>query len=285
MWTSQSTRNAELYPAMATLLFIFIYLLICFIRNRSGKGYSTHKTGVKRPVLFLFTLFLFLSYLNCPHSIGGAGSIDIRLGYLLPLFLLIALSASQWKNMEKKIFIAVSFLITIGYLGIRFPYVMRASAIGKEIMTAGPYIRDKGVVLNLHYDDNQSLPGNDTLFQKDNSFLHFSEFLGAEKNKHLIMVMNYEAEISYFPVNWNFNKNPRLSIEKMIQNNYPPCGKVHRYENQIGQNVDYVLFQNWKKEFEKETCTANLLREMDSLGFYKKYESPKQAIIVYERRM
>ncbi|MBP6624840.1 MAG: hypothetical protein KA198_06695 [Chitinophagaceae bacterium] len=277
-WTSQSTRYEEIYPAIASAVLLLLCMLVLLF-TRMKVNISKH---MSIGFVFLFMiLFTFISYLNCPHSIGGAGSIDIRLGFLPPLFLLFYFATKLWSDVSRTIFMAATLIISVTFLVIRFPYVMRANNIGKEIMTASPFINDHSVVLNLHMDDWQQIGKGDSLFHHDGSFIHFSDFIGAEK--HLIMIMNYEAEINYFPVNWQALKNPRESIPAMIPGIYPPTGDFQLYEKQIGRKLDYVLIQNWRK---KPSADQAFLQTMTLIerNFTKIYESPNSAVLVYQRR-
>ncbi|MBK7692623.1 MAG: hypothetical protein IPJ31_16460 [Bacteroidetes bacterium] len=280
MYTSQSTRNAEVYPAIACGILILVYLLILTFTRSKVHISKRNTVGL---VLILMSIFTFFSYITCPHSVGGAGSIDIRLAFLPPLFLLFFFATKNWSDFLKRIFIICSFIISISFLTLRFPYVLKASRIGNEIMTAAAVIPDKSVVLNLHFDDWQQLQsGKDSLFHKDGSFIHFSDFIGALSEKHLVMLMNYEAEINYFPVNWQPGKNPRESIAGLIPGSYPPCGDISLYEQQIKRKVDYVLIQNWRSDFENIPCVNRLIAQLNS-NFSLIYESKNKYVIVLKR--
>ncbi|HMN32033.1 MAG TPA: hypothetical protein PKA54_01530 [Chitinophagaceae bacterium] len=280
-WTSQSTRHAEMYPAMASgILLIVLFFILLFTRMKV----NIHNRTSIGHVFLIMIVFSFFSYITCPHSIGGAGSIDIRLGFLPPLFLLLFFSTKNWSDLSKQLFISSAFIISISFLIIRFPYVLKANEIGKEIMTAGEHIEDKSVVLNLHFDDWQRIKNaDDSLFQLDGSFIHFSDFIGAQKEKHLIMVMNYEAEINYFPVNWQAGKNPRESIAQLIPGNYPPCGDILSYEQQIHRKINYVLIQNWRKDFEKIECVQQLINQLNN-HFVMIYQSKNKYVAVLKRK-
>ncbi len=275
-WSSQSTRSAEIFPAVSAYVLIVLFGFYLLIRGRKLKSDAARSAWV----FLFFSVFTFVSYMTCPHSIGGAGSIDIRLGFLPPLFLLLFFASYHTTASSKLVFIALSVCITIAFQAIRLPWVMKANAVGKEIMSVSTMIEGKSVVLNIHLDDWQTLTSKDKLFHHDGSFIHFSDYLGAEKNKHLIMVMNYEAEINYFPVNWAPGMNPRESIEGMIPGEYPPCGKILAYEQQIGRKVDYVLLQNYK---EYPLCSKDLQTQLDTLTS-KLYESPNHYVKLYKRR-
>ena len=278
-YTSQSTRNIEQYPAMAVGVLLLIFITIFLIYFRQKKSINS----MLGYVFLAFGIYLLYAYITCPHSIGGAGSIDIRLAYLPPIFLILFFATKHWSAKSQQIFILSSFIISITFLVIRFPYVMKANAIGKEMMTANKIIDDKSVVLNLHFNDWQPMQTGDSLFQKDASFIHFTDFLGAEKNKHLIMLMNYEAEIYYFPVNWRPFKNPRDVIKTMLPGTYPPYGDYRLYENYSKQNIDYILFQNWNDDYRNQTCIDSTMKIIEP-NFTKVFESENKYVVVYKRK-
>jgi len=277
---SQSTRYLEVYPAMACSLLCLAYFVWLIVTRIQVHREKKRKEAIVFASLFALTL---LMYLTCPHSVGGAGSLDIRLVFLPPIFLLLYFATKRWTDLAKHLFIVCSFLISISFSIIRLPYIMHASRIGKEIMSASPYIRDESVVLNLHFDYWQRLSTGDSLFQQDGSFLHFSDFLGAEKNKHLIMLNNYEAEINYFPVNWQAGMNPRQTVAGFIQGELPPCGDYHFYEQQSKRRIDYILFQNWRADALGNPCVKQLLHDIDE-DFDKVYDSPHHYIVVFQRK-
>lgn len=286
MWTSQSTRHIEIIPAMMSLGLVLLFSLLLFFK-KDRSTFSMKRTGNKVKnlsyVFLIFSGFTFFSYITAPGTIGGAGSVEIRLAFLPPLFIIMFLACKKWQELHKGFYIIATFVISICFLVIRFPSVMEANTVAKEIMTGEEYIKDESVVLNLHFDDYQIRKTGDSIFQKDNSFLHFTDYYGAVKNKHLIMLMNYEADINYFPVNWAAGKNPRQSINTMYAGTYPPCGDFTAYEKQVGRKIDYILLQNWRESFRSHQCTQELFSKMQSKGFTKKYESPNKYIVVWGR--
>ncbi|HPI53597.1 MAG TPA: hypothetical protein PLU10_02830 [Chitinophagaceae bacterium] len=276
-WTSQSTRYEELYPALACGLLLFAYLGILAFTRIKVNVQRLMGVGIVFVIMLVFTFF---SYLTCPHSIGGAGSIDIRLAYLPPLFLILFFATKNWSEVAKMIYMACAMIISVAFFVIRIPYVMKANKLGKEIMSAAPLIRDESVVLNLHLDDWQQLSKTDSLFHHDGSFIHFSDFIAAEK--HVLFVMNYEAEINYFPVNWAPLKNPRESIPNMIPGEYPPHGDFRLYEQQLHRKVDYILLQNAQFPRAANAASKATLALIEATCT-KIYESPHKAVILYKR--
>lgn len=286
MWTSQSTRNVEVIPAVMSLVLILVFCVLIFVKKERTSFRFNREDGKIKNLSYVFLIFAgftFFSYMTAPDTIGGAGSVEIRLAFLPPMFLILFLATKTWQSLYQGFFILASFVISVFFLVLRFPSVMQANTVAKEIMTGAEHIKDESVVLNLHYDDWQITDNGDSIFQKDNSFLHFTDHYGSLKNKHLVLLMNYEADINYFPVNWAENKNPRKTINNMYAGTYPPCADFTAYEKQAGKKIDYILLQNWREEFAKAKCTQDLLMQMQAEGFTKKYESPNAYIVVWGR--
>lgn len=288
MSTSQSTRDIEILPAVFCLWLIVAYLIMFIFQKKKRSRFERDNSVNKQPylqyVFLIFIGFTFISYLTAPGTISATGSIEIRIAFLPPLFLLLFLASKQWNYFSKTFFLLASIVLSVFFLVIRFPSVMQANTVAKEIMTGANYIKDESVVLNLHYDDWQITEKGDSIFQRDNSFLHLTDYYGALKDKHLIMLLNYEADKNYFPVNWRVGKSPRKFMRKIYSGQYPPCGSFDTYEKHINKNVDYVLLQNWRDSFLKQKCTQDLFAEMQAKGFTKIYTSPNQYIVVWGRK-
>ncbi len=287
MSTSQSTRDIEIVPAVLCLVLILGYLVLSFWGQQKKQKPISYAPPEKNKsflhiIFLIFVGFTLLSYLTAPGTISATGSIEIRIAFLPPLFLLLFLATKNWKPFSKTFFLLASCVLSIFFLMVRFPSVMQANQVGKEIMSGAKYIKDESVVLNLHYDDWQKTQSGDSIFQRDNSFLHFSDYYGAT-DKHLIMLLNYEADKNYFPVNWKVNKSPRKFMPKLYSGFYPPCGRFGKYEKHINRKIDYVLLQNWRKKYLNKKCTQDLFAEMRSAGFTEKYASPNQYIVIWGR--
>jgi hypothetical protein len=231
MYCCQSTVKAEQYPAIASGLLIIVFLIIALIKLKN--------TWVKIGTAFLgMAIFTFIAYLRSPNDIGGAGSIDIRLAFLPPFYLLITLAAFEWKPAFKNIFISVSGIITLSFFVLRLPSVFNASVKVNTILKAASLIKDKSIIGTLHYDDY------DRDFEIDNSYAHVSDYLGLAKNKSLIILQNYEADLSWFSLQWHPQLNPRNTINNLYQGTYPPSGNFENYEQATGKLVDYVFVMN-----------------------------------------
>lgn len=263
LYCCQSTIKAEQYPAIASGVLIVVFLFIAF--------FKLQKTRLKISLSFFgMALFTFLAYMRSPNDIGGAGSIDIRLAFLPPFYLLIALAAYQWMPLYKNIFIISAALITMSFCTLRWFNVCDASIKVNTIIKAAPLIKDKSIIGTLHYNDY------DGDFEIDNSYAHVTDYLGLAKNTSLIVLQNYEADLSWFSLQWHSYLNPRNTINNLYQGNYPPRGSFVDYEQATSKRVDYVFVMNDDAHIADTTILKNYNKIWEAnppltKAFYKKY--------------
>jgi hypothetical protein len=270
----QCIRNLEMYPAIAVMV-VWMIVFIFFLKEI--------KNSLRLVWLFIAAVaYLVFAFVTSPHSIGGAGAMDIRLGILPWFFFTLVLACGTYSEKLKQIFVWTAFVVLGAFLFIRFPYVRQSSAVAKDILTCARYIKPKSVVLNLHLNDaHQTMHGR--LFERDSSFIHLTDYLGAEQNKPMILIHNYEADVAYFPVQWRTGLSPKFSIPHSIPGNYPPCANYEDYEKQSGIKIDYILFQNVTATRLEEPCITEMLERLE-LQFKKTYTSPKGWLILFERK-
>ncbi len=272
MYCSQSTRHLEMYPAV--IISIVIYGLVAYYVIRNFKSLS------KIFVAFaLAAVFFFISYITCPQAIGGSGSIDIRLAFLPPMFLLVACSVVQWKAIIKYIVLGVALLCQITFIAIRWPHVMQVSKEQVAMVKAQALLKNNSSILTLHYNDY----GVKNSFEKDNSFMHATDYLGTSKQQQQLIILNYEADLNYFAMNWIPNKNPRNTINNLYQGVYPPCGEVIKYEQQVNKPVDYISVLG-KHNGINDKCTNEITKFIETNYICVYYDSVISNSSLWERK-
>ncbi len=252
MYCSRSTRFSEVYPALAAGILV---AGITFFLIRK----STWKLDKRLQALWAYSIFIFISYITCPQAIGGSGSIDIRLAFLPPLFLLVSAAVYNWSLPFKIAFVIGAFIIQTVFLVIRFPYVLQASSEVVSILKPMDLLTSESSILTLHYSDY----GSKKSFQIDNSFLHCTDYFGTDKQKQQLIILNYEADLNYFAMQWLPNKNPRLTINNLYQGIYPPCGNPVFYQEQVSKKIDYVHLLDVPSHI-SESCTKQIMDFVDS---------------------
>lgn len=270
-----STKQLEFYPLLVVVLGIVFGFFYALFRIR-----TTQAIGI---LFLLMAAYTTYSYLCAPHSIGGAGSIDLRLAFLPLLFLIFFLASIEFPDSIKTYSMFFCFALLGVLLAIRFPSVLKASDLSDELLSCRSEIRDQSVVLNLHMDDAHHLSEKEVLFEADASFIHLTDYLGAYNDKHLILLNNYEADLNYFPVQWRPGMSPRFSAPGFNPGNYPPCDSYQNYEKATGTKIDYILLQNWNSKQKQQPCVQAL---MDSIliHFNQKFVSSSKHLLLFERR-
>jgi hypothetical protein len=230
LYCCQSTLIVEKIPAICFGIGILFFACIIII-----KGNCNNK--ITRNTFLLFTIYTLLAYLNAPGTVAYNG-IDIRLAFLPPLFFVLALSTYE---INSKINIAILFfagIIQISFLALRFSTVLNVSNEIENILSISKNIDTKKNVLAIQYNTHGSLHQ----FELDNSFLHIFDYIGAMKNKQLIILNNYEADLNYFGVQWRAGKNPRLAMPNIILGKAPTPTELNNYKSIAA--IDYIILQN-----------------------------------------
>lgn len=157
--------------------------------------------------IWLFPIFLcFYLYFTLPDAFNGAGLISVRIGFMIFFFLLIWLAQQRFPK-----WLIWSCVLAVLFLNFRIN--AHYNEIGKELSKTVDGIYE----LSDHIEANKTLmPINRT----GNWLMgHYSNYLGAEKA--LVILENYEATTWYFPVKWNFDVLPNMTIGSHICYEYP----------------------------------------------------------------
>jgi hypothetical protein len=234
------------------LLTVLFWLLILVSVGswliKSGKN-LTDKTKLKLLYGALLPWVLLCLYLVLPDSNQEVAYISKRLNYLIMIFLF--LSATMWgQHLPSKWMIIVSILM-LAILPIRilqFSKVhYRMDRIVKEIMLAEEMLPEQAVVLPLDASHNWLIP-------------HYSNYLGIKKP--VLVLENYEASNSYFPVRWKFPLpgyrvvpgtwvNALPNFEHLILDQENPRWITHIYVQIPYKNADGALPPAWEPYFTK----------------------------------
>jgi hypothetical protein len=231
LYANVSTRSAEQIPIciFAILLGILLIGTLLFLR----------KTISKLQIAFLiFVLYLLVSYINAPGTLAYAGGTDIRLASLFPIFIVLLLQCTTVSKQIQTLVIISGFGIAVSLCLIRLPHIIDASRNTRGLLRSLEKVKPNSVVLKLQHQHR----AKESSFQIDNSFLHITDYLGATKQKPLLMVNNFEAEISYFSVQWRPNVNPGISISEIDVDRMKNYEQLDAYEKQIQHRVDYVIW-------------------------------------------
>ncbi|MFT3884507.1 MAG: hypothetical protein QM724_03480 [Flavobacteriales bacterium] len=211
---------------LLSIMSLFIFPAMGYFR-RNGPNAVNATVINRRSALFWATscLLLLLLYLLMPDGNGLAGYMSVRLGLLLFLFAIAALSL---KRTPKWFTWAVILLVLYSNFELDRYYVS--------------VVRDQNkVAMNCELACSH-IPSGSIVFPIDRSGnwlgSHYSNYLGI--NKPLVILENYEAGTGYFPLRWNNARLPdlrlgRLHVADLIH------GPWTRNDSRPERNVDHVF--------------------------------------------
>lgn len=152
----------------------------------------------------LISIIILILYLILPDSFHGYWSFISSRLLLFFFLILIVWIASREMIPEIKIPVLLIILVLNSFLlSIYFPAVKENNRVALEVERASMLIPPYSTVLPVNQSDKWI-------------YGHLSNYLGI--NKPVLILENYEAELDYFPVNWNHSE---ISSMLFGQNNSP----------------------------------------------------------------
>ena len=175
--------------------------------------------------LLAFAAMLVL-YFKLPDSDGQAGYVSMRTAFLFFLFFIAWLAAQPFPKWLAVIGISVSLWCSYKLLDYRSEVCKELSDMVSELDAINSDVKDNTVVLTLNRHPNWI-------------YGHVSNYLGVDRP--LVMLENYEAPLSYFPLVWN-----RPALPKTLLGDQAPaesCLKAKWESNDSNpvRVIDYVL--------------------------------------------
>lgn len=230
-----------------------------------------------------FVPVAFYCLLFPPSAISGGLEVSARL-VILPFFAL--LFACACLHFPQKIKIAaqtVALALSIAFVVLRWPAQQQASELAAEVFACNWHIKPESTVMALNYDFAGQTPEGEVIANKIWLFGHVDCYIGA--GQPAILSDNYEAGYGYFPVCWRWQTGLPGQTDKDGINFYnrPPRADLLSYHRRTGQQLDYVLFVNYREEFASHPYTQEIFSQLDQ-AYQKVYESPHKRAILYRRK-
>lgn len=260
-----------LWPFMLILISLTMYLLIH--RFRGEKKLKSHDG------LLLSLPFFFLLYLFVPTDYA-CQLLEPR----LQVYMVIVLF--YWMSIElvaKRIIAILRFLffgMMLVLIVLRFPIILQQDKVMKEWRLLEPWLPEHAVLLPLNFrqagiDEN----GND-INRRSDIFIHAADYLGVRKN--ILLLDNYEAHLSWFPLRFKDKVNPYLHLcsNASIESNRPSC-QLEDYAQKAHQPIDYIIYYGFTAEVLNDAATAAM--HQDVLRLYTQiYVSPSGHLQLYK---
>jgi hypothetical protein len=257
-----------LYHLFIGLTAILLYRRIQQIKFEESLTFKEKVINAIRNGFFIKAdIFLFISivtlffYFNVPSG-SGAGMMSERFCHIFYIFFITWL-AMQPLTRGLWIF---SMIIIIGInFGFVYRYTLATIGFNRDavlIYNTAQYIKPYSTVIPINHSDNWL-------------GIHFSNYLGCEKP--LVILENYEADVGWFPVKWNDNKMPVITLGSMKKND--ACLYWRSSQNELNtQMADYVFIYGTNQDTSE--C-GNSVTNMLARYYNKVYESENKVVKLY----
>ena len=207
------------------------------------------KHEIHQNALFgLFSTIAFATlYLILPKGDGiSYGFITSRILLILFCFLFVFLSTIEFPRISYSILVISASYISTSSLFIYFQKQTEFNTDMNSLLEVAPYIEENSTVYPF--------------IQSAKPFHgHFSNILGTEKE--LILLENYEAHLTYFPLKWN-TRMPQLHIAGLEATEQ--CIKIPKWKQGPKQLVDFVVIFNSENPKYSTECELLLKKHIHS---------------------
>ncbi|NEN25267.1 hypothetical protein G3O08_17355 [Cryomorpha ignava] len=192
-------------PYSRIIVFVFLGLIIISLVNRFRNKTNNQDKPISIPEKSkrLFAGFALLTvimlYFFLPDSDGRGSYVSLRLGLLIFPFLILVLSLLKFSR--PTLIVSISIILLA-----HFVLVAQYAVVNMQI---NPSIQEISEVSELIAPNSVVTVLNET----DIWFMdHYSSYAGLEKP--MVILDNYEADYGYFPVIWNHDSFPHLTIHE-----------------------------------------------------------------------
>jgi hypothetical protein len=269
-------HNELPYTTIAGSVILIMFLLVLFRYKVLG---WIHKYD---GLLWTF-VFIFIVYLLFPEEILGR-YVDMSVRTQLFVFILLLCCISYRLDMPKlknaaALILFASFLVLSG---LRFSCQLSAAHAQVNCMSAATFIKPNSVVLPLNFVPAGVNEKGGSIADWNNSFIHSVQYIGTVKP--LIILDNYEANTSYFPVRWKAEVNPYFSLDSSGSTEaVPPYARINEYKAKTGVVIDYILMWYDDVYFAAENKNLYFLYARMVSGYHKVYQSPLGHVTLFEK--
>ncbi len=244
------------------------------------------RAGKKLPYRYLalvVTLLVFLAiFLFFPNWFNQGGLFTMRAQLLFFICCAMLICASGLKKSLKNGIGLTLFSVYLILSSFRSSGIMAASDGVADWLSASDHIPAYSIVLPLSFNHNGQTSNGLQITDRNWLFMHASEYMGAQKP--LIMLDNYEANTSYFPLKWVPDINPfaHLSAHETIEGQ-PPFAAIEAYRDLHNTTIDYIALWCYDATFLNQGHTRELMDQVHR-NYNLIYTSPSKRTLLYEKK-
>ena len=199
---------------------------------------------------------------------------------LIPFFaMLLWLALYEFKPAVKRGIQIIAVLVSLGSLGV---HTERSAVLNEYIddyLSGMALIEPNSTIMGLSFSDYGVDSAGEPISTRVQIFEHTSDYIVAER--HVVSLVNYEANCGYFPLLYRGDRNPYRHIGEDLEEQ-PAKIDFLSYPERTGGRVDYVLL--WGYEYHADNEHAqDIMRQLDA-GYEEIHRSPKGLTTLYRRK-
>lgn len=265
-WEEPITQ--KLYPTIVGLTFVTV--LFSLIRVEWRDGIKPKLSGVKAESLLRHSMLLIaglflVAFMILPPDISSGGYVKIRLLIAFFLFLFAWFATTRIPILIAFPFVAIIFVTNHQLFEYRKEFGQIHQGMVEELKVASDYIEEGSIVVPI-FETHQWFYG------------HISNYLGTMKP--MILLDNYEAVTSYFPLIWKLEPMPYYYLP------YPSrdyCGTdIQRFENEVIK-VDAIIHYREENAKREKSCEVEF-EEFFRLNYTLAHVSRSGKLKIYRKR-
>jgi hypothetical protein len=235
--------------------------------------------GIQLCDAFLVTLIIaWAYYLFFPNNFG-CDLMELRVQIIIYINLLLFIAFVPF---SKKIMTYLCSVFVIGYLGlsiVRGRVIMRAGDAAEEIITTTQLIDDHTTLLFFSFDHNGADENKREIADANWIFHHAAQYIGVDKD--VLVLDNYEAHFSYFPLKWRKKYNPYSPL--LCNGEFEsetPSATLKTYMDSTSLPIDYIVTWCFADKLRADSTINKTMNQLDNL-YDLTTMSPSERVRVY----
>jgi hypothetical protein len=264
----------EDYFAFATAIIIITTLIITIWIKLYNRRLNQYDALILSLIAVLLVTVFFPDNYYCTLIL-----VAMRLHLFVWIIALCMICCMLPFQNVKNIIGCILFAIFIGMSVSRIIVMQNASDSVAKYLSVNKYIKPYSVVMPLDFaPDGRDIAGHE-ITDRNWIFTHISDYLAIDKP--LIILDNYEANMSYYPLLWNEPVNPYLHLNYFEA--HPPLGDIIKYTANSGVNIDHILLWCYNDSFNNDWHFKQFKNQIDS-NYDMVYKSQSGRCILYNRK-
>lgn len=198
----------------------------------------------REDVLLLLAMVLAAGYFFAPEPVIvsksgtlAGGFIKERLNLFPFLILLFWLGSREFSPARKRFVQLAGVTISLAFIGVHVLHYRVINRQLDEYLSAIQQVKPNSTLLPLFAAHRGLGQNGHQLSGKVDPILHASNLAGAERP--ILVLLNYEANMEYFPVQFRHSRDPYIHIGQI--ESAPPKVNLLGYASTTGGRIDYVL--------------------------------------------